>query len=219
MAETTRKIAVLTGDIVGSTELGPDKLESAMAALAECAEVQAKWHGESLRLTRNRGDGWQVVLARPEMALRSALAFRAAIRALGKEFDTYIGIALGNGPVQINDDLNEMVAPTFNTSGQLLEIIKKRKSGFANSVRMELSPSGPATSATILADYIAQSWTPAQATAILMAMDDTQPMTLTDIGEALGKTRQAIKKSLDGAGFDHIAKAVRFMELGTVNHD
>lgn len=97
MNATKTHIAVLTGgDIIGSTQMAPPAdLERAFDALSACAETQAEWHGEDLHFTRQRGDGWQVRLARPELALRSALAFRAALRCEGKEFSTFIAVAEG----------------------------------------------------------------------------------------------------------------------------
>jgi len=210
MTEETRKIAVLTGDIVGSTMLGPEKLERAMSALAECAETQADWHGESLRFTRNRGDGWQVVLAKPEMALRSALAFRAALRSLGEEFDSYIGIAIGAPPQKITENLNTETSKTFVESGRILELLKEVPSG----IRMEATPTGPLTAASILADQISQDWTQPQAAAMLYALDPTQSVRYTDIARHLGKSRQAISKSLAAAGEKPMEIALSAIEQG-----
>ena len=67
----------------------------AFAALGACGDLMEPLNGAPLHLTRHRGDGWQAVLVRPELALRAALAFKAALRAEGAEFDSYIGIAEG----------------------------------------------------------------------------------------------------------------------------
>ena len=118
---TSQRIAVLTGDLVHSTELGPEKIERAFKALEDCAQVQEAWHGAPLHFTRHRGDGWQVVLARPEMALRSALAFRAALRAEGEEFDSYVGISDGNASQPIGPNLNSEISEVFHEAGSALE--------------------------------------------------------------------------------------------------
>ena len=80
MTKDTQHIAVLTGDLVHSTELGPKGIEAAFGALQRCAEDQENWYGKPLHFTRHRGDGWQVALAKPEYALRSALTVPSPVR-------------------------------------------------------------------------------------------------------------------------------------------
>ena len=208
MTENTRKIAVLTGDIVGSTALGAEKLERAMAALAECAEVQADWHGESLRFTRNRGDGWQVVLARPEMALRSALAFRAALRAEGSEFDSYLAIAVADTHIAIADDLNAETGAAFVHSGAHLDWMKTE----AGTPRIFIYPETSATAAAILADHVSQNWTPPQANAMRIMLAPNDQTSYTDVARLLGKSRQAVTKSLEAAGQEPILMALGIIE-------
>ena len=209
MTDKTRKIAVLTGDIVGSTALGPEKLERAFEALKDCAEVQAEWMGESLHFTRHRGDGWQVALAEPKYALRSALAFRAALRAEGSEFDSYIGIAEGDvsGPLEAN--LNDQTDETFANSGQMLEIIKDDKN---LSFTFGHHAKGHIAASTILLSELSKDWTPAQAAPLLRMLDPLDPPNYTSIAKALGKTRQSTTKSLDSAGFRCIWAALKYTE-------
>ena len=209
MTQKTRKIAVLTGDIVGSTVLGTAKLERAMAALAECAEVQADWHGESLRFTRNRGDGWQVVLARSEMAVRSALAFRAALRAEGDEFDSYFAIAVDNAPEHLVNNLNTETSLAFVKSGELLDVMKRVE---GKKIRMGCLGSNQIAAVVVLADHISQDWTPPQATAMLAMLDPNQKTTFTSLAKTLGKSRQAVTKSLDAAGHMPISLALANIE-------
>jgi hypothetical protein len=209
MSEKTRKIAVLTGDIVGSTALGPEKLERAFDALRDCAEMQAEWMGESLRFTRHRGDGWQVALAEPKYALRSALALRAALRAEGSEFDSYIGIAEGevSGPLEAN--LNDQTNLVFTQSGQTLEWIKTES-------HLELTfghnTKGATSACTVLLGSISKDWTPAQAAPLIRMLHPTDTPTYTEIAKALGKSRQTVAKALDSAGFKAIWTALKDLE-------
>jgi len=211
MGEKTRKIAVITGDIVGSTALGPAKLERAMAALAASAKVQAGWHGESLRFTRNRGDGWQVVLARPEMALRSALAFRAALRAQGSEFDSYFGIAKGDASLALNNDLNAETGNVFKHSGDNLEGLKEIRN---LDVRMGYVGDGEINAVIALADHLSQGWTPPQAAALLPLLNPDAAVTQTQVAKKLGKSRQAVAKSLEAAHYRPLSRALNSMETG-----
>ncbi|SFR36946.1 hypothetical protein SAMN04488005_1043 [Yoonia tamlensis] len=202
------QIAVLTGDIIGSTALGQDRLADALAALGHCAEMQGEWFGAPLRFTRHRGDGWQVVLAKPEYALRSALGFRAALRAQSADFDSYVAIATGPRPARLSDDLNVENSAAFIASGQLLDFLKATKTGQA----IGHADKGGVGAAAILADHISQGWTQAQAATILQKIIPNDTVSFTEIAQNLGKSRQAVTKSLNAAGFDAIISALSLLE-------
>ena len=207
MAKNTRQIAVLTGDLVHSTELGPEKIERAFTALENCAKVQEDWHGAPLHFTRHRGDGWQVVLARPEMALRSALAFRAALRAEGTEFDSYTGIAEGEVAGEVGPDLNDETGDAFRASGDTLEDMKT--GGYH---RLFHDSQGPLNAAIALADSISSNWTPTQAAAILPFLAPGPSLKMTTVAKSLGKSRQAVAKSLEAANILPLSFAVNSIE-------
>lgn len=205
-----RHIAVLTGDLVNSADLGATKIACAFGALEVCAEEQAAWMGAPLNFTRHRGDGWQVALARPEMALRSALAFRAALRAEGEEFDTYVSIAEGVAPQRLATDLNTHTEDVFARSGLGLDGLKKTRL----PLRMAHDSLGPVDAATILADQLSQGWTQAQAAAILPTLSPEHDGTHSTIARSLGKSRQAVTKALRAAGQDILELALKTLEKG-----
>ena len=203
-----RHIAVLTGDLVASTTLGEARIARAFAVLADCATQQEAWHGAPLRFTRHRGDGWQVALAKPALALRSALAFRAALRAEGEEFDSYIAIAVGDAPKGMRPNLNNRSEQVFIQSGRGLDDLKSTKM----PVRIIHESHGAIDAATILADHLSQSWTPAQSETILFTFDPQFDGTYTSIAERLGKSRQAVTKSLIAAGYEFLDLALATLE-------
>ncbi len=203
-----RKIAVLTGDLVGSGQIGPDRVDRAFRALEACAAAQERWMRAPLSFTRHRGDGWQVVLARPELALRSALAFRAALRAEGDEFDSYMSIAEGPAPDTINPDLNRHTEEVFVRSGQGLDDLK----AFRLPGRIRHDSLGAIGAATILADRLSQGWTQTQAVAILPTLAPDHGGTYTDIAKRLGKSRQAVTKSLAAAAHETLDAALATLE-------
>ncbi len=207
MPRTKPDIAVLTGDLVASTSLTPDQLARAMATLERCAETQAAWHGADLRFARHRGDGWQVALARPALALRSALAFRAALKAADDRFDSYIAIALGAADLQDGNSLNTRNDPVFVASGRALDRLKDRQ-----TQRIAHASGGALNAATILADHLSQGWTAAQAQAILPSLAPDADITLTGIAQGLGKSRQTVTKSLHAAGWDALDPALTALE-------
>jgi len=207
MSQKTSHIAVLTGDLVHSSDLGPSKIEQAFAALENCAQTQEKWHELRLRFTRHRGDGWQVAFERPWLAWRSALAFRAALKAEGSEFDTYIGIADGHISAPLPDDLNLATSAPFENSGSTLDLVKATPGH-----RFGYHGNGVFNATTTLFDHISGDWTQAQAQAILPKLAFLEQPTVTDIAARLGKSRQTVAKSLDAAGYNTIQYALACLE-------
>lgn len=207
MSASTRHIAILTGDLVNSTTLGPAKIEQAFAALQDYAEAHEHWHGHNLRFTRHRGDGWQVTCTLPWYAWRSALAFRAALKAQGPEFDTYIGMADGNVPTPLPDDLNRATSAPFEASGAALDFIKATP-----NQRLGYHGGGVFSATAALFDHISADWTQAQAQAILPKLTSLDKSTVTDIAAQLGKSRQTVAKSLDAAGYNTIQYALACLE-------
>lgn len=209
------RITVLTGDLVGSVDLGPEKVEQAMVALQSAANEAENWVGAPLHFTRHRGDGWQAVITQPKFSIRAALLFRAALRSLGGEFDTYIGLAQGTSPDVIETDLNKMTGAVFTLSGAALELIKATNL----PIRMDYREATTENSALILADHISQSWTPTQAELMRVVLSpENEDMPYTELAKTFGKSRQTIAKSLEAAGRDAFVMALYSQERKP-NHD
>lgn len=202
---TPQTIAVLTGDLINSTALGPAGIDRAMEALRDAAKTVEGWGiCGPLHFTRHRGDGWQIVVDAPRYALRVAVMLRATLRAI--EADTYIGIAEGPVDRPVGPDLNSENAPVFATSGHALEIAKTSDCAITHARHA-------AQSIAILLNRICTEWTTVQAATIAAAM--TTPNTdlrLTDIAEHLGKSRQSVTKSLQSAWYWEITDALWHLE-------
>lgn len=209
MQRENTEVAVFTGDLVGSSNLTNDQIETAISALAKSAEKAAEWHGDSLQFSRHRGDGWQVILAEPKYALRTALYFRASLKALGAEFDTYIGIATGQVAAHNNSDLNVRNEGVFIFSGRALESTKNAKD---YPLKMLKNASGADAASTILADYIVEGWTPTQAEAVSMMLKELSEPSFTEVAKLLGKSRQTVTKSLIASGYPSICLALKLLE-------
>ncbi|NBD29606.1 MAG: MarR family transcriptional regulator [Alphaproteobacteria bacterium] len=216
MIHRNSTIAVLTGDLVSSTELGRDAISRAFAALEDMAAQMKVVQSGPLHLTRHRGDGWQAVLTRPPLFLRTALAFRAALKAADDRFDTYIGIAEGPGPPDLAADLNTETARVFIESGDRLDALKlsaHSRLHWAHHAR------GARDAALTLADHVSQGWTQAQAAAVVEMIRTDKETSFTQVANRLGKSRQAVTKSLDGAGYDFVQTALYQIEAGDRRDD
>lgn len=189
------QIAVLTGDLVGSTQLSNAQLSAAFR-LVNAASPE--------RVSRNRGDGWQVALTQPETALRVALRIRAALCGADPAFITRISIATGPSHQPIPDDLNEATGDVFVASGRALDDLP-------NGVTLAFAAGGALAAVARLADHISTGWTPAQAAAMYLALAP-EPQTRAEIGDALGKSRQAVDQALSAAGYKALSDALKLIE-------
>lgn len=196
--------AVITGDLVGSTRKSRTAIEQAMAALAEFADAARHWVGAPLCLTRSRGDGWQVRLARPELALRTALAIRARVKALPSGLDTRAAFALGDTAPPAGADLNRETGPVYVASGRALDHLP-------DGTHLVYAGTGPLAAATLLAGHLADGWTRAQSAALQYALAPNKPAD-REIAALLGISQQAVSKNLAAAGFHAIVAALAEIE-------
>ena len=185
--------AVLTGDIVKSSQLPEGGLDRIFANLQHAADVIAGWQDAPTYLTRNRGDGWQMAVA-PRFALRAVFAARAAVRMADKRFDTRIALAIGDGAIP-GPTLADARGPVFTASGQALEAMPRRRD------MVVAGDQGTLAIALRLSEEIIKRWTEAQAAVALRALDPLGP-TQETIAAALELSQQGVQKHIEASGVD-----------------
>lgn len=195
--------AVFTGDIVKSSALSQAELTAIFDGIAEAATEIARWQDQPTRLTRFRGDGWQMAVA-PRLTLRAALAVRAAVRRAGKGFDSRIGIGVGAGTIP-GDDLANAAGPAFLASGHALDSMKR-------TTRMA-APEASATLRAILplADQIIDGWTMRQAEIAFLLLPAERP-TQADVAAELDQTRQSVQQQADQSGVMALLESCEILE-------
>ncbi|MGB8621206.1 MAG: MarR family transcriptional regulator [Paracoccaceae bacterium] len=197
-------LAVLTGDLVGSTGLDSAEFDSALAALHAGFDGIAGWD-PAARHSSYRGDGWQLVLTRPAQALRAALFLRARLRDASEQFDSRVALACGVADRRVLQDIATANDPVFVASGRLLDAMKPP------SLISHASGGGWQASA-VLADHVSRGWTSAQARAVLPFLTPLEHPTQKTVAESLGISRQAVGQALDAAGFPAIEAALEALE-------
>jgi hypothetical protein len=200
--------AVLTGDLIGSTRVEPPVLERAMATLAAAAGAMEAWPGGAGRFTRYRGDGWQMHVAAPGLALRCALTLTAALRAADLGLATRAAIGIGAVGSLGSESLADARGPAFEASGHALDAMGR---GRRLAVAGDVSPLHGAV--VDLLDERSGRWTASQAeaTALYIAPDDP---TLADLAARLGITAQAVNYRLAGAGAPALRRTLETWEAG-----
>ena len=190
--------AVLTGDLIRSSDLAPSALDAGLDSLEQAAQEFAGC------FSRRGGDGWQCAAPSPENALRYALILRAALRSHGKDYATRISIAVGAGTLPANGDVNAAYGPAFTASGRLLEALP-------SGARMADAAGGVLDAATRLADHISSGWTPAQARSVRLILWPKERIR-SEAAAELGITRQAVDQALWSAGFPALSDALKLIE-------
>lgn len=202
-------VTIFTGDLVGSTKVGPQAVDAAMTVLQASAQTLSDWAGADTRFTRFRGDGWQIYLESPGLALRGALMLVARLRSADLGLSTRI--AAGTGAVDRigTSDLSDASGDAFVISGHALDAMPRNR-----RLVIEGRDHVPDWQAAIfqLVDWQADRWSPAQAQAVVSALNPALTQTWAETAQHLGITRQALQARLKGAGFDALEGCLRAFE-------
>jgi hypothetical protein len=208
MTRTVPPVAVLSGDLVGSTAAGAAGTGAAMALAGDWAGDVAGWMPgrAATRFTRFRGDGWQILLAAPALAPRAALTLAARLRAAGLPASR-IAIGIGAADLPARGDLSAASGSAFAASGRALDALPR-----AGRLAIDGTAVTDADRALLrLAEEIAARWTRAQAEATADYLNPAAP-TLDEIATRLGISAQAVHARLRGAGARALRDALRLWE-------
>ncbi|WP_029042665.1 hypothetical protein [Cucumibacter marinus] len=179
-------IAVLTGDVVGSRDLGADGLDRLFAALEAAVSEMAGWPGQTDKppFARYRGDGWQLALNNPALALRATLVARGAVKAADKRFDTRIGVGIGPASVQDINEIGQASGVPFEAAGKALDDLSGPiRFGYRSDNRYP-EHDNLLDACLALADACSADWTQAQAEVMSRFLLDSG-LTHKAIGESL----------------------------------
>ncbi|MGD2134300.1 MAG: hypothetical protein PVI23_16035 [Maricaulaceae bacterium] len=212
--DSTGVFAVLTGDIIGSTELSVDRLEEARQALARAVGGVRRRRADVVAGEHEffRGDAWQLLLADPGWALRTALMIRAGVRA---ELDVDTRVAIGVGVVD-HVDLSRISLSTgeaFTLSGRALD----NMTGY-----FDMTGAVPARAGVLarwlpvtlhLCSGLVRSWTRRQAEVVACALTLEKP-THEAIAKALEPPvkKQTVTDSLSGANWRTLQEPIDAFE-------
>jgi len=209
MPGSTHIYAVLTGDLVKSSRLSPEKSYAAMARIRELGREFEGAHGGATigEVDTFRHDSWQWLLAEPVLALRAAVFMRAGVRSLSHgatKLDTRIAIAIGPTETISKRRLSDSRGPVFTLSGKTLDAMKKGRLAYAGGDDFDGTAGWLSDVVVPLVDCIVTDWTAAEARAVhgaLLGLTQEQTAWRWPVVKATGKrpTRQAVAKALAGA--------------------
>ena len=194
--------AVFTGDLIGSREAPATAVDLAMDSLKSAAQSLEKTHGFAACFTRNRGDGWQILLPDARLSLHAYLALAATLRAADTGLATRIAIGLGPVDFPGTHDLSDAAGAAFVTSGDLLETLDTEITAIGGHGVTDWQ-----RGVIALADRIVTGWTAQQAEAVALTLLDPTHTTNADRARTLGISRQAFEARLKGSGLSAFAHA------------
>lgn len=195
-------VAILTGDLIGSTQASPEAVDGTMSILRDCAASI----GNRTDFTRYRGDGWQLRLLHPGDCLWACLLILARLRANPGALGCRIAVGLGTEYPTDARDLSTAMGPAFTASGRALDRMKPDQLLALDGIQ----PDGRKIDrfqqlAFAVAADLAARWTTSQAEAMALKLDPDSPaderLSNEDISRRLGVTRQAVDARLRSADY------------------
>lgn len=187
---------VITGDVVHSTTIKVDWREQLIESIQKVANELMIL--SPLKIEFFRGDSFQLIIDKPNEALRIAILLRAGLKGntppeSKNTWDARIAIGIGEVSY-ISDKIVVSDGEAFHFSGWELDEIGKRKLSIRtkwNDVNEELKVS------TAFADDIISGWTCSQAQVVYPTLLYQTPQ--KDIAKKYNKTAQNISKLLGAA--------------------
>lgn len=210
-------ILVLTGDVVGSSKLGPDRLDRLFALLEQAHGAIAAWPGPAgpAGFDRYRGDGWQMLLPCPRWALRACLMVRAWLRAADRDFETRAMAGIGPAGTAQPGDLSASGGEAFRLSGQRLD--RAKRPPYFDIRIAGAQPDREALLSALfgLADALSQDWTEKQAAIFRLALAPGAPdqhRIATSLTPSV--SQQTVSGHYQAGGGPALDRAVQAFEAG-----
>ena len=196
--------AVLTGDLIGSTDAHPAQVEKSMAVLAQAAAfLDEKPVSQCTRFTWDQGDRWQIHLRTPGRFLNVAVFLNALLRSEPNTLRTRIAIGLGMVENLGDTGLGRASGSAFTASGR----------GLASMivVGQTLTLAGQGTddiqrSTLAFIDDRMSNWSQEQAEVVKLKMTYGD-LSQGEIAAKLGISRQAVGARLQASGYALIRRA------------
>lgn len=215
-------IAVISADLLSSTNYSSELLERVLTALNEEFKLIKK-DSENTEFEIFRGDSFQGIV-KPEDALKIALLIKTSINRLHsqesknsnsfrKEADLRMSIGIGSYDFK-RDSILESNGQAFQLSGRTLDEMKNEGRKLKLSTPVE-NINQEFNTSLFLFEVIADKWSTASAEVIYYLL---QGMKETDIAAEIGISQSAVNQRKKAAGWDAIEILVeRYFNVVTEN--
>ena len=204
--------AVLTGDLVGSSDLTANELDTLRQSLTGAVAKIRGWRDGLVvgDVEFYRGDAWQLLITDPKLFFRVALYLRTTLRQ-HRFWDTRMAVGLGQIEKIDDRQISLSIGEGFTLSGHKLDQMGSAP-GFRFDAPDWLKPKtgwvGPMLD---LCDQVIGRLKPRQAATVCAALAPSAP-TQREIARDLGISQQGVSSALASAGWFAIEHTLRFAE-------
>ena len=209
-------LAVITGDIVGSSKLSADRRLSLYQVFPTLTnKLQDRW-GEAFPnpISNYRGDGWQAVVTQPEKAVEICLFIRTFFQYQFQQEHLDTRIAIGIGPVNFipSENVSAGDGPAFLVSGRLLESMDRTRMAIDFVDPSNVLTAEALKNLVLLLDLIATGWKPSQSQAVFWALHGYNQSEIASKWWPASIKQPAISKSLNVAGWEQVKTSLTSIE-------
>ena len=206
MKET--KVAIITGDIVDSTEINFDNRENTFAQFNIGLEIIKKKF--KIDYEWYRGDAFQLKTVQPAISLRIALMIKFWIKSFEIEIKKAhdIRLSLGIGTIEINKkQLSLSDGEAFRISGRNLDSLKSSRQSLIIDANDSYSNALKAES--ILLNAIINNITPIQSKVLFYKLKGYKE---EDIAKKLGLAQSTVNQHSNSGNWNVFAKYIAYFE-------
>ncbi len=213
-------IAVITGDIIGSTRLTPARRKALPQLLKDCFEevrIGEKRGVVNKKFEIFRGDSFQALITKPRRSIVVALKVIAWLkmqRNRKREFKPEVRISIGVGSSgELTGRLKESNGEAFQISGRHLDEMKKEHQRLVISSHDE-AMNKQLEMVNLLLNLLIRRWTAQQSEVIFYLLDD---LTQTEIATKLKLSQPSIHQRARGANWRELEMTLEY--FNSLFHD
>ncbi|MFW6154190.1 MAG: hypothetical protein ACOC95_03140 [Planctomycetota bacterium] len=213
-------VAVLTGDIVGSSQVKRTDGSLPVDRLRHVADAIREAWPDALAADVDvfSGDSWQMLLARPALGLRVAVFVRASLIGLGEGMDTRLAIGIGTMSDAPFERVSQADGEAFRLSGRALETMSQAKGKDAARMRLKMSADHDAfgwdAGAQLLDAIIRNLWTAPRAVAVAGAIRGWNQETISAQWPEGPIAQASVSRHLRRAAWGAVEASTRLFEAG-----
>ncbi len=204
-------IAVITADIIASSELEDRLLERALDTLkAEFSSIQDNYGEEKVNFKIYRGDSFQGILKVPEDSLHLVLQLKTAVnricidkrsaRAQAIPVDFKVAVGIGSQELE-REAIAESNGQAFQFSGRTLDEMKNENRRTALKTPIE-DINGEFRTSFLLLDTITEKWSTASAEVVYYSLKGLKEK---EIAAILNISQSAVNQRKKAAGWEAVA--------------